>query len=67
MDAVVNARRLMHLVDATVVPRVSCIAGDEKHRCDGGKTQEATAKPVPGFETHACHLRTPSLNAHELP
>jgi hypothetical protein len=38
-----------------MVPRVGGIAGDGENRNDSGKTDNANAKPVAGFETHHCH------------
>ena len=55
--AVVDMRdvaRVMH-VEAAVVPRISCVAGDEETRCEGGKTKDAIAKPAPGLRTHPSH------------
>jgi hypothetical protein len=42
-------------VEAAVVPRVSCVAGDEETRREGGKTEDAIAKPAPGLRTHPSH------------
>ncbi len=53
-STIMNAHRMvggMH-VCPTMAPRDGYVGGNGDTRYNGNKTQNATAKPAPGFRTH---------------